>query len=287
MINFGHEIPCPTDRAMRKFLWFDYFHDGEIQRIEYAKPDRESVTITTRAVWESDEIFKTLKGTREDRCAQFEAFLPRVTYHLRFHGVKYFRHVMDDGWNAEDEFRYMHFKDSPLLHRLQKDNRKPLYHLRAETSWGLLDVVFERFTLRKQEGRVDYRCDWDVNRDFWENPMNSYGQYLREDRDDEEVTGMDDYDLNDVMCCRLYKRHRAGYIPEALELAREIIRTYQGRLYHAESYAAYLLGLHGDESDLPALTKLYLCPELGALPKQNMLDAIERIHERAEEAAHD
>jgi len=84
-----------------------------------------------------------------------------------------------------------------------------------------------------------------------------------------------------VMCCRLYKRHRAGRIPEALELAREIIRTYQGRLYHAESYAAYLVGLHGDEGDLPALTKLYLCPELGVLPKQNMLDAIERIRERS------
>ena len=280
MINFGHEIPCPDDRAMRKFLWFDYFHDGEIYRIEYGKPADGDVTIVTRCVWESDEIFKTLKGTWEERHAQFEKYLPRVTYLLRFHGVKYFRHVMDEGWRKPDDFRYMRFKDSPLLHRLQKENNKPLCHLRAETCLGLLDIVFERFTIRKQEGRVDYRCDWDANWDFWENPMNSYGQYLREDRDDEDVAGMDDYDLNDVMCCRLYKRHRAGRMPEALTLAREIVRTYQGRLYHAESYAAYLLGLHGDEADLPALTRLYLYPELDALSRQNMLDAMERIHER-------
>lgn len=284
MINFGHEIPCPDDRAMRKFLWFDYFHDGEIYRIEYDNPAVGDVTITTRCVWESDEIYKKLKGTWEERHAQFEQYLPRVTYMLRFHGVKHFRHVMDAWGRAQDDFRYMRFKDSPLLHRLQKDNRKPLYHLRAETSLGLLEVVFEGFTIRRQEGRVNYRCDWDVNRDFWENPMNSYGQYLREDRDDEEVTGMDDYDLNDVMCCRLYKRHRAGRIQEAVTLAQEIVRTYQGRLYHAESYAAYLLGLHGNEADLPALIRLSLCPELGALSRQNVQDAIERIHERAEGA---
>lgn len=280
MINFGHEIPCPTDHAMRKFLWFDCFHDGEIYRIAHGAPEVGAITITTRSVWESDEIFNNLKGSWAERKAQFDDILPRVTYLLRFHGVKAFRHVMDDSHEALDEFRTIRFKDSPLLHRLTKECGRPLYHLRAETIHGLLEVVFERFTIRKQEGRVNYHCDWDVNWDFWENPMNSYGQFLQEDRDDEDVASMDDYELNDVMCCRLYKRHRAGRIPEALTLAREIIRTYQGRLYHAESYAAYLLGLHGDVADLPALISLSMCPELDSLSRQNVQDAIERITER-------
>lgn len=279
MNNFDHEIPCPDDRAMRKFLWFDYFHDANICRIEYAQPEAGAVTLTVYSWVDSDAIWQTLKGTQAEKQAQLERLRPRATCLLRFHGVRHFRHAMDgEIWHA-DEIINTRFKDSPLLHRLEKECGKPLYHLRIETAHGLIDVVFERFTIRKQEGRVDYRCDWTEERggcfDAFQKP--------RPGTADKPVTDeTDDFDADERLTARLYNLHHAPDIPGTLALAREIIRTYHNRLWEAEPYAAILLGLYGDASDLPALAQVYLTPELDALNRQHVLDAMARIAERGE-----
>lgn len=274
MLNFSHEIPCPEDRAMRKFLWFSYFHDGDICRIDHNAPEPRAITITVRSALDIDMIYRKLKGTWEEKHAQFEPLLPRVTYLLRFHGVKHFRHVMNDHIWREDEILTTRFKDSPLLHRLQKEGGKPLYHLRAETAHGLLDVVFERFTIRKQEGRVDYRCDWDATIDDW--------QYRMKDvlRDADDSPDADEYNRDCAQNARLYRLQMAEDYPVLAACARKILQGSCQPSCDAPTYAAHLLGYHGNAGDLPTLTRLYMTPELYPLARQAVLDAMERIQER-------
>ena len=45
MHNFYHEIPLPEDKAIRKFLWVSYFHDGLIQQILPGQPNPYDLTL--------------------------------------------------------------------------------------------------------------------------------------------------------------------------------------------------------------------------------------------------
>lgn len=275
MLNFSHEIPCPKDRALRKFLWFDYFHDSDILHIEHDAPSPGDVTLMLRSCRDTDEIYKTLKGTWEEKHAQFKPLLPRVTYLLRFHRVRHFQHVMNHHlYGCTDEILHLRFKDTPLLRRLQKAWGRPLYHLRIETGHGLMDVVFEYFSIRKQEGRVDYRCDWDVTADDWQYWMQEVMQDANDNSD------VDEYQRDCARFAALYRLHMAGDLPAVVALARETLRGVFTPVADSPYYAAYLLGLHGDESDLPALTRLYLSPQNHALAHSGVQDAIERIAER-------
>lgn len=275
MHNFSHEIPLPDDRAMRKFLWFDYFHDGEIQHIDFDQPARGDVTLTVRSVLDSDILWDKLKGSREEKLAQFEPLLPQATYLLRFHGVKHFRHALTHCIWCKDEILAVRFKDSPLLHRCQADCARPVYHLRADTAHGMMDVVFERFTIRRQEGRVDYRCDWDPAVDEWHELMQQEILPAADDSPD-----ADEYNRDCLRCAQLYRMQQSGDIPGLLALAREILAGDIDPFADPPYYAAHLLGYHGAARDLPALTRLYLHPELPAMPRQITLDAMERIAER-------
>ena len=275
MLNFSHEIPCPDDRAMRKFLWFAYFHDSDVLHVTHDAPACGDVTLTLRSCLDTDEIYKTLRGTWEEKHAQFEPLLPRVTYLLRFHRVRHFRHVMNDQvCRCADEILDLRFKDTPLLHRLEKEWGRPLYHLRIETAQGLIDIVFERFSIRKQEGRVDYRCDWDVTADEWLYRMQDV---LRDADDSPEAAG---YNRSCALCARLYRLHVAEDAPALLALARELLSGPVDPALDAPYYAAHLLGHYGDESDIPLLTRLYLIPTRYALARTGVQDAIERITER-------
>lgn len=279
MLNFSHEIPCPDDRAMRKFLWFAYFHDSDVLHVTHDTPAAGDLTLTLRSCRDSDEIYKTLKGTWEEMHAQFEPLLPRVTYLLHFHRVRHFRHVMNDHvCRCADEILDLRFKDTPLRRRLEKEWGKPLYHLRIETAQGLIDIVFDRFSIRKQEGRVDYRCDWDVTADEWVYRMQDV---LRDADDSPEADG---YNRACAHCARLYRLHVAQDYPALLALARELLSGPVSPAHDAPYYAAHLLGHYGDESDLPLLTRLYLTPTRYALARAGVQDAIERIVERR--AAH-
>lgn len=282
MDNFHHEIPCPEDRAIRKFLWSDYFHDADLNHIEHDRPAIGDLTIQAACVWEMDELWPSIPGeTREEKLATFDQHLaPHITYRLRFHRVRHFEHVIDRTWLGMEEILCGRFKDTPLLRRLQAAVGKPLYHLRFRTSCGYMDIVFERFTIRKVAGRVDYHWTGDTSRDFWRESMTTDTKSTLEALHGTPEHALDECDRASLLIARLFTCEEAGDLDGVRALARQIIAGKDERMSFEEEYAVYLLGFHGDQSDLSALTQLLFCPETDPLAAHNTRDAIERILER-------
>lgn len=286
MDSFFHEIPCPDDRAIRKFLWNDCFHDGVIECVAHDQPAAGDVTVQVHAsAWPGDEVWASIPpGTRREQHAYYEEHLrPRLTYRLRFHRVRHFQHIMGSDY-AYEEMLCARFRDTPLLRRLQAQCGKPLYHLRIHTTHGVMDIVFERFTIRRLYGRVDYRCDMDAGRSFWyeamQSDVHSALRRLSGVREDE----MDESDRIDWLMGRMFTYEQEGNVAGMLPLAREAITVRPGALWPADAYAARLLGFHGDSSDLPALVRRCFDPDIDGFAMLETKDAIERIRER--EAAH-
>lgn len=250
---YFHETHCPEDRAMRKFLWESYFHDAELLRIDYDRPGRGDITLIVR--------------NHED------------TWRLRFHRVKHFDHVSQAVLDLplSQRILFTGFLDSALLHRCRKEADKPLQHLRIDLSDGLMDVVFQRFTIRREGGRVSYRprVTQDVTYDF-ATGMTRLIALLDEDP---ELR-----DRESLLACDLFRAHQAGDVSAIRRIARALLQLRD--IFHwATNYAAYMLGHHGDASDLPALMAVCTDPECPLHLRQEMQDAMERIMER-EAAAH-
>ena len=250
---YFHETHCPEDRAMRKFLWESYFHDAKLLRIDYDRPGRGDITLIVR--------------NHED------------TWHLRFHRVKHFDHVSQAVLDLPLSQRifFTGFLDSALLHRCRKEADKPLHHLRIDLSDGLMDIVFQRFTIRREGGRVSYRprVTQDVTYDF-ATGMTRLIALLDEDP---ELR-----DRESLLACDLFRAHQAGDVSAIRRIARALLQLRD--IFHwATNYAAYMLGHHGDASDLPALMAVCADPECPLHLRQEMQDAMERIMER-EAAAH-
>lgn len=287
MDNFRHEIPCPDDRAIRKFLWSDYFHDASLDHIEHDRPAFGDLTIQAACVWEVDKLWPSVPGqTREEKRAYFDQHLaPRVTYRLRFHRVRHFEHAIDRTWLGAEELLSGRFKDTPLRRRLQKALGKPLYHLRFRTSCGYMDVIFERFSIRKVEGRVDYRWSGDDTLDFWRECMATDAQSTLKALKGTPEDSLDEYDRASLLTARLFACDEASD-PEGIRtLARQIIAGNDARASFEEEYAVYLLGFHGEESDILPLMQLLHRPGTDPLAARNLCDAIERIMERRRDHA--
>lgn len=282
MDSFYHEIPCPDDRAIQQFLWLDFFHDARMERIEYNHPSAGDVTVQLHAqAWPGDDVWRTIPaGTHEEQQAYYEQHLrPRRTYHLRFHRIRHFQHLIDSECRYE-EVLCMRFRNTPLLRRLQASAGKPLYHLRVNTSTGALDVIFERFSIRKQEGRIHYDADFDETRNFWWECMKAEASFTRQRLDGIAEHEMSANDLTDWLMCRLFEAEQAGDPELMRSAARQVLQTDSPDLWPADSYAIRLLGFHGDAGDIPALLERYLDPERGSFAMLETRDAIERIRER-------
>lgn len=249
---YFHETHCPEDRAMRKFLWESYFHDAELLRIDYGCPEWCDITLVVR--------------DNED------------TWHLRFHRVKHFDHasqaVLD--FALSQRIFFTGFLDSALLHRCRKEADKPLQHLRIDLSDGLMDIVFQRFTIRREGGRVSYkpRVTQDVTYDF-ATGMTRLIALLDE--------GPELRDRESLLVCDLFRAQQAGDVSAIRRIARALLQL--GNIFNWADYAAYMLGHHGDASDLPALMAVFADPECTLHLHREMQDAMERIMER-EAAAH-
>lgn len=245
---YFHETFRPEDRAIRKFLWESYFHDAELIRIDYGQPDRRDVTLVVR----NDED----------------------TWRLRFHCVVYFDHETESGpfWALSHEVFSTAFLNTPLLRRCQKDAGKPLHHLRIRLSCGLLDVVFQRFTIRREGGRVSYHPR--VTRDEAYDFATSMGRLIA-------VLGEEPVlrDRITLLACDLFRAQQAGDADAIRSISRELIASRD--VYSWVDYAAYMLGHHGDESDLPALLAIHSDPECMLHLRREMQDAMERIMERS------
>ncbi|MBQ8556018.1 MAG: hypothetical protein IJ438_09130 [Clostridia bacterium] len=254
----------PDDKGIRKFLWISYFHDGQIKEILFATPKPKDITL---------RIYSCHDG---------------FTYLLRFHRVQHFEcSTPVSCWHEGEEISGTVFKDTALLHRLQKEEGTPLYHLRISLWTGYLDAIFPRVTIRREGGRVSYKSEIPPEAVDWGNRWcapNCYF-YLNHDPfqvDLASITGDDsakrDEQIDDVLWARLYYLHRNGNVPDIVAQARSIAAKTSG-YWHAELYATVLLGKHGSPQDLPALTVHYLCAE-STIRKRVILDAMELIQER-------
>lgn len=281
MDNFHHEIPCPEDRAIRKFLWVSYFHDSPIECIRYDQPEHGSITLQVESAPDSSELYQRCPGSsREERIAYLEQhWKPRYTYLLRFHRVKYMQYTSAYAFSCEDILA-TRFLDTPLLRRKQAETGKPLYHLRIHTTHGAMDIIFERFSVRRQEGRVDYRCDVDCERNYWEDVVRIDAAATRKRLSGLPENELDEDDRADLMMCRLFECEQSGDVASMLPLARRAVSKMPESLWPADTYAARLLGFHGDQSDLPALMKRYFDPDIDGYAQHATRDAIERILER-------
>lgn len=275
---YTHEIPCPDDRAMRKFLWYSVFHDARILNLEYDHDRRGYVTL---------RIF----GGAYD--------VHRGEYLLRFHGVQHI--LYDAGTCGDDRIYATRFLDSARLHREQEGSARPLYHLRIETWCGYIDLIFERFTIRLAGGRMDYRpLDIDdniiaANRDrrfrtcIAELAERLASPHPYDDLDAARYAalGLRDDDLDEYHAFSLYVTAQEKTAEEIAAHARQVLALGLDRA-GAPAYAAHLLGYHGTVEDLPCLTELYLALRPWRVNSRRIvLDAMERIAERAKEAAHD
>lgn len=263
---YTHEIPCPDDRAMRKFLWYSAFHDGTI--LSAAAPERHG----------NDLILRVEHGV-------LQGIARTGTYLLRFHGVT---HVECGGDPFHRGAIYdTLFLDSALLHTEERECQRKLYHLRISTWSSFIDVVFARFSIRLEGGRVDYRLPEISDEVLAANRA----RYIRRDfsyAQQEIAAGQaTDYDLDKFHAAGLWIDHAEGTPAEALCRARQTLQEPLNR-FLAHTYAAYLLGLYGGEEDIHQLTQLLLrIPAYECYGRRIVLDAMERIHERAKEAACD
>ncbi len=264
MHNFYHEIPLPEDKAIRKFLWVSYFHDSLIQNIILETPKRNELTLKLDC---SRDCF---------------------TYLLHFRGVAHFEFSSPrNGWHAAEEISSTTFKDSALLHRLQQQVGKPLYHLRFSHWDGYTDVIFERFTIRRDGGRVNYKSAILPERIGWEHcrytPEGSYLPDIDPFEEDFAALPADDeeerrYMIDNILWARLFHLEQLDPIDELVKQARYIIAEHP-RCVHAPVYAAFLLGKHGSQADMPKLAEQYFAAE-NLLAKRVIMDAIELIQER-------
>ncbi len=263
MHNFYHEIPLPEDKAIRKFLWVSYFHDGLIQQIRPGQPKPYDLTL---------QIYSGHDG---------------YTYLLRFHNAVHFACSGPMPWHAGQDISSTVFKDSALLHRLQAAEEKPLYHLRFSHWDGYTDVIFERFTIRREGGRVNYKSEVPMEAIGWQHcRYTPNGAYLPNiDPFESDFTALPAEDeeerlfmIDDILWARLYHLEQLGNTDALIQQARFVLAEHP-HCEQASVYAAFLLGKHGSQADMHTLTGRYLTEE-NLLVKRVIMDAMELIHAR-------
>ena len=65
MYNYDHEIEMPKDKAMRKFLWDDYFHDSAVRSIAFQ--EKGVLRITLVSCLDQEEAYARIKGTEAEK----------------------------------------------------------------------------------------------------------------------------------------------------------------------------------------------------------------------------
>lgn len=236
MNNFYHEIPLPEDKAIRKFLWISYFHDGLIEEILFAKPKPEDVTL---------RIYSGHDG---------------FTYLLRFHSVPHFEWSTPMScWHAGEEISSTVFKDSALLHRLEKEQGRPLYHLRVSFWDGYMDIVFAKFSIRREGARVSYKSEIPPETISWQHcrytPNGEYLPNIAPFEEDLASLPADEPEdqrflIDNILWARLYRLEQLDNTDELVKQARYVIAEHP-RCEHTPVYAAFLLGKYGTSEDMP------------------------------------
>jgi hypothetical protein len=169
------------------------------------------------------------------------------------------------------------FKNSALLRSKQSRSKTSLFHIRLQLSEGYCDIVFNRFIVKKVNGRVRYISDSHEDTRF--DPPTPTDI----ERDSLMNEGIDDYDSFFIMAA-LYRLKD----PMLLDIARRAIRLATADA-DSRLYSCYLLGKLGDSMDIPALLDRYrdacnsnnMDDYVHAFHRKIILDAIEEIMSRS------
>ena len=273
MNNYEHEIQCPDDAAIKKFLWNDYFHDSKITDINFNKP-HQTVIMRLECCQDIDAAWDKLKGSWEDRHAYIEENMDMYTYLLAFSYVEYFHEERLPFANGYINGR---FKVTAALRKLSENANKHLFHFRIQLDGGYIDFIFSRFKIRKVTGRVNYTLENSqsslYDSTFTVAIIDEMPSVDEDTEDDEKIKELQN----------LYHKHD----PELLSLSRHYLES-GCEIGYTKLFATYIIGKLGDKSDLPVLFDFYLNIEKALqkqsislsntlLPKRNIMDAIEMI----------
>lgn len=140
MYNFEHEVCNSTNRLLRWYFGYDYFHDGLIHEMRTFEEDL-IINISSYREWENDCTFN-------QQCNSFDE---KYMYKCTFRNCRYYLCELEDNGLIYLNGR---FKDSVLLHHINKISGKRNYHLRIQTTGGYVDIIFSDFNIEKNVGNI-------------------------------------------------------------------------------------------------------------------------------------
>lgn len=259
---YDFEAEFPLEKAVQKFLVSDYFHDSEIRSVELNSTHRELlIRLQCRRDWE-----RAGEGNLEDA---------RYTYTLRFIRVYGFRSVTDLRW---PEYINGRFKQTAWLCEQQKQTKRKLYQFRIGLADGYLDILFGRFSVRKETGRISYADTKELGA-FYKDWYKRSPEQLDKIREALKSLSPDsiDVDLNLEFL----------YANKAADLPQQCRRVLTGNVSpDAKAYSAWLLGKCGTPDDLSLIReafwtdKAHKSIDLGSedpMKYRNYIDAAEQL----------
>lgn len=286
MLNYEHEIEFPESKVMRTYLWNDYFHDSEVSIIEFTgrekaknvffNPTTLVLTIISSRDFEEAHDWDNNKYTRAQRRVFYQEPKDQYTYLLKFSNCHYF---IQETEFFESVYLNGRFKDSALLQKLMREEKKKLFHFRIQLSAGYIDIVFERFSIRKLNGRAkpedcekyDYTEMWlrnKVKKNFnGQIDYNALFTLLNSGTDVERSFAFS-------YLCRIKNMN-------VIESARKAISLDKSHYDFTRVAAFWAIGMQGNEDDLPLLMDEYFNGYDNSLYKRHIMDAIERVKYRA------
>lgn len=186
------------------------------------------------------------------------------TYLLSFYGVEFFEIK-----NEKSSMEYLNgrFKDTQIVRELNANSKRPYYHFRIQITDGYIDIVFNKFKIRKTVGRVNYSAKGFIFGDE-PSPIPLRAGSVWPQPSVADIDETDDFDRFFTM----QRRYRDGD-PALAAYARECLKS-ELPVVDAKPYAAYVLGKVGKKSDLELIKPVYFQAK-NELQKRHILDAIE------------
>lgn len=286
MNNFEHDIPSPQDKAIRYYLWQDYFHDSIITDV---KQEYQQVTLCLLCEREESAYYHRCKGTHEEKRAKCEEMAAQFRYKIIFQMCGYSHH--EQTCDCPDYINGR-FKRSALLAKIEAATGKLYYHFRIQTGDGYFEAVCRNIRIKKEIGHIHPREteDWCWTGEW----LTKYEDgALLDDSQNISISAVlnlaeSENDIDRYFALTFLAKHDAEH---ALLLARKYILMESDDVLDCKIPAIWALGEFGDESDIAAL--LHECAEseiafardsigyCGNLTHhRNIMDAIEKIQYR-------
>jgi hypothetical protein len=285
----NHEIACPENQAIKKFLWESYFHDSEIDTIAF-DTDNDSLNITVTSIEDIDEAWDSLKGSRTQRRKYIKDNKALFQYELIFENCVDFSH---EAVEIGSVFLQCYFLNSAKLKRYHKKYNNDYYHFRILTTSGLMDIVFADFKIHKVSNEdISYENLEDYSDDYWMTRFQDYlkrNDYLLEDgRPDTSILKEHlKHGSDRERCIALY--YFVNYTDvKVIDFAKDMLGLDRDKYELSRHYIIKVIGLQGSLDDMPLLMQEYMylenkyyddgeCLSIGILAKKQVRDAIEMI----------